>query len=190
MTRHAQFPKLKAVASTVDKPRHRAYLGLGSNLQQPQLQIQHAVQALRQAPGLYVTAVSSLYQSAASDVTSIQPDYINAVVAIDTTLDPEVLLAATMRIEQAQGRVRTHERNGARTIDIDLLLYDELQCHTSNLTLPHPRMHLRAFVLRPLAEIAPSAKVPGYGAAESLLQGLSHESADDVRRVAGAPKWI
>lgn len=190
MTRHAQFPKLKAVASTVDKPRHRAYLGLGSNLQQPQLQIQHAVQALCQAPGLYVTAVSSLYQSAASDVTSIQPDYINAVVAIDTTLDPEVLLAATMRIEQAQGRVRTHERNAARTIDIDVLLYDELQCHTSNLTLPHPRMHLRAFVLRPLAEIAPLAKVPGYGAAESLLQGLSHESVDDVRRIAGAPKWI
>lgn len=162
---------------------HRAYLGLGSNLQGPQKQIRRAVDALRLVPGIVVVAVSSRYESAAWDVSSVQPDYINTVVAIDTTLAPESLLDATMRIERDHGRVRGHERNAARTIDIDILLYDDLICNSARLSLPHPRMHERAFVLRPLAEIAPGARVPGYGEAAELLQRLPHTAISAVRPV-------
>lgn len=140
--------------------------------------------ALRQVPGIVIVAVSSLYESAAWDVTSVQPDYINAVVAIDTTLAPESLLDAAMRIEGEHGRVRGPERNAARTIDIDIVLYDDLNIHSARLTLPHPRMHERAFVLRPLAEIAPHAHVPGYGEAATLLRRLPRSAIDTVRPVA------
>ncbi len=163
--------------------KHRAYLGLGSNLQDPPRQIRRATQALQQVPGIAVVAFSSLYQSAAWDVTSVQPDYVNAVMAIDTTLDPASLLTATMRVEQDHGRVRGHERNAARTIDIDVLLYDDLVIHSANLTLPHPRMRERAFVLRPLAEIAPDAQVPGAGAVVDLLQALPRAVVDAVRPI-------
>ncbi len=147
--------------------------------------MRRVVQALTACPGVAVVAVSSLYQSPAWDVTSAQPDYINAVVAVDTTLSPEALLAVTMRVERAHGRIRGHERNAARTIDIDLLLYDDLQSSSATLTLPHPRLHERAFVLRPLAEIAAHAQVPGRGSAGELLAQLPAATLDTVRPLAG-----
>lgn len=186
MTWRGQPPARMADVATPGVGWHRAYLALGSNLLQPQQQVLRTILALQQIPGIVMVAVSSLYQSAAWGAVSAQPDYINAVAAIDTTLDPESLLSATMRIEQDHGRVRGHERNAARTIDIDILLYDNLAIDSARLTLPHPRMHERAFVLRPLAEIAPGAEVPGHGKAADLLQAMPPAAINAVHPVRQA----
>lgn len=147
-----------------------AYIGLGSNLDDPKAQIQKALQALENLPETCLLRHSSLYRSAPVGPQD-QPDYINAVALVETAFSPSPLLAELQRIEQAQGRVRT-KRWGPRTLDLDLLLFDDLQLQTSTLTLPHPEMHQRAFVLVPLLEIAPDILIPGKGAARALLAAL------------------
>jgi 2-amino-4-hydroxy-6-hydroxymethyldihydropteridine diphosphokinase len=129
-----------------------AYVGLGSNLQQPLLQLHKAVIAIAQLPSSQLVRVSSVYRSAAVGPGE-QPDYLNAVLQLDTSLQPAELLAALQAIEQAQGRVRTM-RWGPRTLDLDILLYGDRQIATSSLTIPHPELRRRNFVLYPLAEIA------------------------------------
>jgi 2-amino-4-hydroxy-6-hydroxymethyldihydropteridine diphosphokinase len=129
-----------------------AYVALGSNLDDPASQLRSAVHALRQLEQSEIQAVSQVYRSAAVG-PGRQPDYLNAVVRLKTTLDAEQLLAALQDIETAQGRTR-RERWAARTLDLDLLLYDELQLHNDTLTLPHPRMRQRPFVLFPLRDVA------------------------------------
>lgn len=129
-----------------------AYVGLGSNLQQPLLQLQRALIAIAQLPSSQLLRVSSVYRSAAVGPGE-QPDYLNAALQLDTRLQPAELLAALQAIEQAQGRVRTI-RWGARTLDLDILLYGDRQIATSSLTIPHPELQRRNFVLYPLAEIA------------------------------------
>ncbi len=154
-----------------------AYLALGSNLGDPVAQLANAVRGISQIPGTRLLKQSSLYRSPAWGATSAQPDYVNAVVAVETALTPVELWRATCRIEQAQGRERKGERNAARTLDIDLLLYDDMIMQNEHLTLPHPRMHERAFVLRPLLDVAPSLSIPGHGRAAALLDQLSdHET--------------
>jgi 2-amino-4-hydroxy-6-hydroxymethyldihydropteridine diphosphokinase len=101
-----------------------------------------------------------------------QPDFINAVVQIETALDPLEVLDALLAIERRHGRVRSR-RNAPRTLDLDLLLYDDRTIDTPGLQLPHPRMHERAFVLLPLAEIAPDASIPGRGPVAALLPGVA-----------------
>jgi 2-amino-4-hydroxy-6-hydroxymethyldihydropteridine diphosphokinase len=129
-----------------------AYVGLGSNLQQPLLQLRRALIAIAQLPSSQLVRVSSVYHSAAVGPGE-QPDYLNAVLQLDTTLQPGELLAALQAIEQAQGRVRTIHW-GARTLDLDILLYGDRQIATASLTIPHPELQRRNFVLYPLAEIA------------------------------------
>ena len=129
-----------------------AYVGLGSNLQQPLLQLQRALIAIAQLPSSQLLRVSSVYRSAAVGPGE-QPDYLNAALQLDTRLQPAELLAALQAIEQAQGRVRAI-RWGARTLDLDILLYGDRQIATSSLTIPHPELQRRNFVLYPLAEIA------------------------------------
>jgi len=129
-----------------------AYIALGSNLQQPLLQLQAAVLAIAQLPSSQLARVSSVYRSTAVGPGD-QADYLNAVLQLRTALQPTKLLAALQAIEQAQGRVRTI-RWGARSLDLDILLYGDRQIATSALTIPHAELQRRNFVLYPLAEIA------------------------------------
>jgi 2-amino-4-hydroxy-6-hydroxymethyldihydropteridine diphosphokinase len=130
----------------------RAFVALGANLGDARGAVLRAMDALDGLSGTRVAARSSLWRSAPVDAAG--PDFINAVVALDTTLDPHALLAELQRLEHAALRERPY-RNAPRTLDLDLLRHGDASLHTEHLTLPHPRMHDRAFVLRPLAEIAP-----------------------------------
>jgi len=137
---------------------HRAYIGLGSNLQNPIQQLQQALISLKALPQTQLACVSSFYRSAPLGPAD-QPDYCNAVAALDTALAPLALLNALQSIEQAQGRLRG-ERWGARTLDLDILLFGGQIIESERLSVPHPQMQHRAFVLWPLAEIAPNLVLP------------------------------
>src|SRR5690606_11032591 len=131
----------------------RAYIGLGSNLDDPLAQVQRALERLAQLPDTQLIGQSRLYRSAPVGPEG-QPDYINAVACLNTTLAPETLLDQLQHLEHQQGRVRSL-RWGPRTLDLDILLYDALVLQTPRLTLPHPEMINRNFVLHPLSELAP-----------------------------------
>lgn len=158
--------------------RCRAFIGLGANLGDPARALAAACAAIAALPGTTLRQVSALYRSA--PVGGGGPDYLNQVAEITTALAPLALLQALNAIEQAAGRERG-ERNAPRTLDLDLLLYGDSadrQCPprvdatNPSLILPHPRLHQRAFVLMPLAEIAPGVLVPGLGTASELLARL------------------
>lgn len=133
----------------------RVYLGLGSNLAEPLRQLRDALAAIAELPHSRLAAVSSFYASDPLGPPD-QPRYVNAVAALDTDLAPLELLDALQRIEREQGRVRKAERWGPRTLDLDILLFGERLLAEERLTVPHYHMHARAFVLYPLAEIAPA----------------------------------
>ncbi|MDY0106965.1 MAG: 2-amino-4-hydroxy-6-hydroxymethyldihydropteridine diphosphokinase [Giesbergeria sp.] len=135
----------------------RAWIGLGANLGDREAALRAAVRAIAALPGTQVLRTSSLYRSAPVDAGG--PDYLNAVAEIATTLEPHALLAALQAIEHGAGRERPY-RNAPRTLDLDILLYGEQRITTPALTVPHPRMAERAFVLRPLAELAPGRVPP------------------------------
>lgn len=135
-----------------------AYLALGSNLGDRLATLQEAVDALSREPGIRVEASSRVWET--EPVGPPQPRYLNAVLLIVTELEPPELLAACLRVESALGRVR-RERWGPRTIDIDVLLFDERTIDEPELRVPHPRMHERAFVLAPLLELEPDPMLPG-----------------------------
>lgn len=158
--------------------RHTAFVGLGSNLDDPQKQILRALQALDTLPHTRVLAQSSLYRSAPIGYLE-QPDFINAVAKLETVLSPRALLDALLGLERECGRTREF-RNAPRTLDLDVLLYDDLCCHEHGLAIPHPQMHLRAFVLRPLLEIAPECVIPGIGLAQKALQGCQQQQLEDI----------
>lgn len=142
-----------------------AYIGLGANLGNAVQTLRQALEDLQALPLCRLCAASGLYRSAPVDAGG--PDYINAVAHIQTGLDPHALLARLQAIEAAHGRQRPYP-NAPRSLDLDLLLYDRLRLDTPVLSLPHPRMHLRAFVLQPLQELAPSFTLP-QGSLPELL---------------------
>ena len=145
-----------------------AYIGLGSNLQQPQQQVLRALKTLSELSLSRLLRRSPLYRTAPLGVPG-QPDYVNAAALLETALGPLDLLDQLQRIEHEMGRRRDGVRWGARIIDLDLLLYDDRQMDHPRLQLPHPELHRRAFVLVPLADIAPAdLKVPGQGALQEL----------------------
>jgi 2-amino-4-hydroxy-6-hydroxymethyldihydropteridine diphosphokinase len=146
----------------------RAYVGIGSNLDDPIRQVQRAFQALSGLLASYCVARSPLYRTAPLGGPADQPDYINAVAALDTGLTPGQLLAVLQALELAHGRDRT-VRWGPRTLDLDLLLYDQLISDDPRLTLPHPHLHQRPFVMHPLSDIAPDLMIPGRGWLKDLL---------------------
>jgi 2-amino-4-hydroxy-6-hydroxymethyldihydropteridine diphosphokinase len=152
---------------------HTAFVGLGSNLEEPRSQLQRAFAELDRLPGTHLVARSSLYRSAPLGYAD-QPEFVNAVAEIETALPPQDLLQALLQIEHEHGRERTF-RNAPRTLDLDVLLYDDAQMHEHGLTIPHPQMHLRAFVLQPLLEIAPDAVIPGMGKARQALQNCREQ---------------
>lgn len=143
-----------------------AYIGVGANLGDAIATVQAAAGAIGRLPGTAVTACSRLYRSA--PIESSGPDYINAVIEVTTRLAPEELLSNLQSIEREHGRERPY-RNAPRSLDLDLLLYGERVIDSPQLCVPHPRMHQRAFVLRPLAEIAPNLTIPGRGPLTPLL---------------------
>ena len=156
-----------------------AFIALGSNLAEPERQVTQAFAALAQLPQTRLLAQSSLYRSAPVGYTE-QADFMNAVAQLETGLAPHDLLHSLLGIERTFGRVRDF-RNAPRTLDLDLLLYGDLMFHEPGLTLPHPRMHERAFVLLPLVEIAPDCEIPGKGRAAEWLARVGDQA---ITRVA------
>lgn len=147
-----------------------AYVALGSNLDGPQQQVLNAMAALAALPDTQLLRRSALYRTPPWGLLE-QPSFVNAVVELDTGLSPRALLQALLSIEQQAGRVRA-ERNGPRTLDLDLLHMDGLRLDFPELTLPHPRMAERAFVLLPLNDVAPTLALPGLGTVAELLAGI------------------
>ncbi|HXS03369.1 MAG TPA: 2-amino-4-hydroxy-6-hydroxymethyldihydropteridine diphosphokinase [Rhodanobacter sp.] len=144
-----------------------AYVALGSNLGDPRQQVLDAIAALAGLPETRLLRRSALYRTPPWGVLQ-QPPFVNAVVELDTGLSPRALLQALLSIEQQAGRVRA-ERNGPRTLDLDVLHVDGVRLDSPELTLPHPRMADRAFVLLPLNDVAPGLTLPGLGAVADLL---------------------
>ena len=155
-----------------------AFIGLGANLGDARSALRTAVQALALLPGARLAGVSSLYASAPVDAGG--PDYLNAVLRLDTPLAPLDLLHALQAIELAAGRERPY-RNAPRTLDLDLLLYGAQELASQELTLPHPRMWQRAFVLLPLHEIAPERVAP---------ERLAEVARQRISRVAPPEDWV
>ena len=147
-----------------------AFVALGSNLGDPAAQIRRAMQALAAMPETRLVRRSSLYRNPPAGYLD-QPEFVNAVARIETRLAPRDLLERLLAIEHAHGRVREFP-NGPRTLDLDILLYGERIVREPGLTIPHPRMLERAFVLVPLAEIAPEAMVPGDGRIADLIKNV------------------
>jgi 2-amino-4-hydroxy-6-hydroxymethyldihydropteridine diphosphokinase len=165
---------------------HRAVLALGGNLGDRLDSLQSALDALTDAPGISPLEVSPVYETAPFGGTpgepgardlSEQPRYLNAVALVGTELTPHQLLVRTQAIEEALHRVRG-ERWAARTIDVDIIVYDDLELSDEDLTVPHVRAHERAFVLRPWHDIDPDAVIPGRGPIARLLGGLSTEGVE------------
>jgi 2-amino-4-hydroxy-6-hydroxymethyldihydropteridine diphosphokinase len=150
-----------------------ALVGIGANLGDARANVADALARLETQPGCRLVAASSLWRTAPIDSTG--DDYINAVALVDTTLDAHALLAVLQAIETAHGRERPY-RNAPRTLDLDLLLYGDATIDTPDLTVPHPRMHERAFVLAPLLEIAPDALIPGRGRAAQYLSAVAGQA--------------
>jgi 2-amino-4-hydroxy-6-hydroxymethyldihydropteridine diphosphokinase len=148
-------------------PRAKVYVGMGSNLEQPVRQLQRALIALNDIPNAALTRVSSFYETEPVGIKA-QPNFVNAVVEMETTLTPQQFLAELLAIEVEHHRIRA-EKNGPRTLDLDLLIYGDRQIKEPNLVTPHPRMHERAFVLVPLNEIAPHLHIPGRGFVKDCL---------------------
>jgi 2-amino-4-hydroxy-6-hydroxymethyldihydropteridine diphosphokinase len=153
-------------------------IALGSNLGNSQHILEDALKKLAQTPGITLQACSSWYQT--EPVGPPQPDYLNGCALLEVQLTPQELLETLLGIEAQFGRVR-QERNGPRTLDLDLLLFDNLILDTPTLKLPHPRMHERAFVLVPLAEIAPDWVEPVSG--KAIAQLVQRVDCSGVRRL-------
>jgi 2-amino-4-hydroxy-6-hydroxymethyldihydropteridine diphosphokinase len=148
-----------------------AYIALGANLGDPVRQVRAGLAALAALPHTRLLRASSLYRSAPVGYLE-QPDFVNAVAAVETRLAPRALLQALLAVERTHGRVRDFP-NAPRTLDLDIVLYGARTVGEAGLTIPHPRMHERAFVMVPLAEIAPDAVVPGRGSAAALAAALA-----------------
>ena len=164
--------------------RSTVFVALGSNLDHPVLHVQRALREIDELPETALVKISALYETAPVGILD-QPPFVNAVAQIATTLSPHDFLARLHAIEGQHGRVRNSEnteKNGPRTLDLDILLFDELRISERGLTIPHPRMCERAFVLVPLLEIAPEVVVPGKGAAKEFL------ATSDLKGV-GPPKY-
>jgi 2-amino-4-hydroxy-6-hydroxymethyldihydropteridine diphosphokinase len=154
----------------------RAFIALGSNLGDRERTIEQAVALLRGHPAIEVLAESSLRETEPWGPVA-QPAYLNGAVEIETTLEPRALLGVLLDVERRLGRVR-EERWGPRTIDLDLLVYGDAVLDEPGLTLPHPRLHERAFVLEPLHELDPALVVPGRGTVAELLGALENDDED------------
>jgi len=149
----------------------RAWIGLGGNREDSAELLDTAVALLAQAPGVVLRRQSRRYRTPPWGLPD-QPDFVNAVAEFETSLEPAQLLQLLQETERSLGRERSGPRWGPRCIDLDLLAYDDLRMQSAGLTLPHPRMHLRAFALVPLLELEPDFEIPGVGQAADCLQRI------------------
>ena len=149
----------------------QVYVGLGSNLADPRAQVERASRALAALPQTRLVQRSRLYRSAPWGRAD-QPEFVNAVVALQTELTPREMLEALLKIERAAGRARDATRWGPRVLDLDILLFGDRLIDEPGLHVPHPHLHERAFVLLPLAEIAPDLIVPGHGRVDDLARRI------------------
>jgi 2-amino-4-hydroxy-6-hydroxymethyldihydropteridine diphosphokinase len=157
---------------------HSIFIGLGSNLDNPQQKIKDAIILISEIDDVNITATSSLYETPPVGFLN-QPNFINAVVKISSSINYNDLLTKLFDIEHIFGRIRK-EKNGPRTLDLDILLFDDLILESESLSIPHPRMHERLFVLIPLLEISPIIQIPKYGSANNLISGLNIENIKKV----------
>ena len=157
----------------------RAYIGLGSNLDDSLTHLRSGMTALEKLDQTQVEICSSLYRTAPVGIQD-QPDFINAVCRVRTGQAPAALMRHLLQIERAHGRLREGMKGGPRTLDLDLLLYGDREIDTDDLTVPHPRLHERAFVLYPLHEIEPDLIVPGRGALQTLLGHCTDQRVEKV----------
>jgi 2-amino-4-hydroxy-6-hydroxymethyldihydropteridine diphosphokinase len=165
------------------RPIRRCVIALGSNIGDRHVKLQGAVDALRDTPGVYLTAASSIYETEPVDAPEGSERFLNAVVLADSTLSAHLLLDRALAIESAYGRERPRERNAPRTLDVDIILIGDRRADDEDLTLPHPRAHERAFVLVPWLEIDPDAELPDHGPVRDLLAKTDRsgvERLDDV----------
>ena len=158
-----------------------AYLGLGTNLGDRESYLAQALKELVGLPTIEIAAVSSIYETAPVGLTD-QPDFLNLVVSVRTTLSPRELMDALLHIENKMGRVRT-VRWGPRVIDLDLLLFGDVRVEVPGLSVPHPRLRERSFVLIPLAEIAPDLILPGEKTTIKKLVEKLLENSDEIGNI-------
>jgi len=158
-----------------------AGIGLGGNAGHPERTLQRATERLHLVPDTRVVACSPTYWTPPWGVSAPQPDYLNAVVLVETHLGAPALLLALQVIEHDLGRVRSAERNAARTVDLDVLFYGQAIIDQPDLVVPHPRLSQRAFVLLPLADVAPKLELPGLDRVEHLLDALDPDDFDRIR---------
>jgi 2-amino-4-hydroxy-6-hydroxymethyldihydropteridine diphosphokinase len=156
-----------------------AYVGLGANLDDPLEQIRSAARDLELLPDTRHVHCSSFYRSAPVGF-SAQPDFINAVCRLETVLSAPALMQALLDIESRHGRVRGAQKGGPRTLDLDLLLYGQAVLHEPGVVVPHPRLHERAFVLAPLAELDPHELIPGRGPVATLLAACTGQRIEKL----------
>ena len=156
-----------------------AWIGLGSNLGKPDALLKTAICHLEQTEGIELKRCSGFYRTAPWG-NKDQDDFLNAVVVIDTTLQPRDLLKTLLHIEKQMGRERSGEKWGPRCIDLDLLTYEDLLLKSPELELPHPRMQLRAFVLQPVLELDPDFFIPGIGSAAACLSSLEPQQVEYI----------
>lgn len=156
-----------------------AWIGLGSNLGEPGAQLTEALRRLQSATGIELKKTSGLYRTAPWGKRD-QGDFLNAVAVLETELSSHGLLEVLLRIEQQMGRDRSTGRWGPRCIDLDLLTYENQVLESPGLELPHPRMHLRAFVLQPVLELDPDFTIAGKGTAKEFLSALEHQEVEYI----------
>jgi 2-amino-4-hydroxy-6-hydroxymethyldihydropteridine diphosphokinase len=154
-----------------------AWIGLGSNLGEPDARLREAIRRLKDTDSIELKRCSAFYRTAPWGKEE-QDQFLNAVLVIDTALQPQQLLRTLLDVEQQMGRKRSGERWGPRSIDLDLLTYEDLVLKSTGLELPHPRMQLRAFVLHPLLELDPDFYIPGIGPAQACLAGLESQAVE------------
>ncbi len=150
-------------------PIRRCVLSIGSNLGDRVATLQGAVNALADTPDVWLTAVSSVYETEPLDAPDGSQDFLNAVVLADTSLSARTLLERALAVEDAYGRERTTESGAPRTLDVDLIVVGDRRANDDDLVLPHPKAHERAFVLAPWHEVEPDAELPGHGPVADLL---------------------
>ena len=165
---------------TVHRPL--VFIGLGSNLHRPIIQIKKALRFLSGHRGVRLLAYSSIYETAPIGYDD-QPKFINAVAKLTTNYSPHRLLDLLQKVEHLQHRKRTSNQNSPRTLDLDILLYGQFRCRTDRLILPHPRMHERRFVLQPLLELAPELVIPGKGPAVNFQSSVSSQGCQRKARI-------
>ena len=183
----AQAPTTKFRVTTL---RKRAWIGVGANLGEPRNQVLEAIDCLNRIDQIAVEALSSLYRTAPIEAPD-QPDFINAVIRVMTTLEPLSMLHCLLQIEEQFGRMRDRPRNSPRRLDLDLLLYANEVLNSRELTIPHPRMQQRLFVLQPLMELEGKFEIPGLGSLAACINACQGQRVtklvdSDAKAIASA----